>query len=551
MIETIYIKNFILIEELSLNFKDGFSVFTGETGAGKSIVMDAIGLLCGERVNSAMIRTGTEQSIVEGVFTLNESQKIMLEEAGIDNQLLIVTREFDTTGKNICRVNQRTVTLAFLKNLVGPYVDIHSQHDNQYLLNQKFHLSLLDSFCEIPELLSKLSSSYGKYNEIRAHLKQLEEVTFSEAQFELLQHQISEITTAKLQPNEDKELEDRIKFMSSYEKVVSRMNTATSLLDNDNGILVQIQECNNQLKQLNDINEIEGISEKIQNAYYELDDAKELINDYLSGVNVDENELNLANERIYEINRLKRKYGNTIEDILKTLSDLEVQHDQLNNRTEAIEKVKMELDSAFSVFSSVALEVQTIRKKKAIILESSVLEQLSDLQLENARFSIQFEEKSENSTGIDDVTFLISMNPGESLKPLQKVASGGELSRLMLGLKTIFSSLQGVELVIFDEIDTGVSGSVALSIGHKMQEVANKSQVFSVTHLAQVAACSSHHYKVSKQQSENSTITSLSLLEEDSRIEELAVISSGVISDASLHAAKELFYRVNNIWRVE
>ena len=551
MIDSIYIKNFILIEDLSLNFKDGFSAFTGETGAGKSIVMDAIGLLCGDRVNSSMIRTGTTQTIVEGSFKLNSKQQKLLIDAGIEAENLIVTREFDVDGKNVCRINQRTVTLSFLRSVVGEFVDIHSQHDNQYLLNQKFHLSLLDSFCEITELLEKLASTYKIYQDISKELHQLEEVTFSDAQFELLQYQIKEIEEANLIMGEDIELEEKIKVMSSYEKIYSRLNASLSLLENDNGILTQLHESTHQLKQLNDIEEVINMATAADTAYFELVDVRERINDYLESCTLDEFELNRMNERVFSINKLKRKYGNTIEEIIDSLTQMQQQYDQITHREEVIGKMREELQTSYAQYEAIALQVRLIRKEKAAILEKLVLEQLEELQLKNSKFSISFEEKSANNRGLDEVTFMISMNPGEPLKPLQKVASGGELSRLMLGLKTIFTSLQGVSLVIFDEIDTGVSGSVALGIGKKMRDIANASQVFAVTHLAQVAACANHHYSVRKTQYENSTITSIYPLVDDERLEELATISSGKVTDVSFNAAKELFERVQSGEKVQ
>jgi len=551
MIDSIYIKNFILIEELSLEFKDGFSAFTGETGAGKSIVMDAIGLLCGDRVSSAMIRTGTVQAIVEGSFKINSRQRDMLTEAGIEADNLIVTREFDIEGKNVCRINQRTVTLSFLKSVVGEFVDIHSQHDNQYLLNQKFHLSLLDSFCEIPYLLDELAKRYKTYTSIMKQLQNLEEVTFSDAQFEMLQYQIKEIEDANLVLEEDKDLEERIKLMTSYEKIYSRLSASLSLLDSDSGILTQLHESSHHLKQLSDIDEVESMSSDTETAYYLLVDIRERINDYLATCTMDEFELNRMNERVFVINKLKRKYGRSIGDIRDKLVKMQEEFDQIMHREEVINKMKSELKLAYANFETVALEIRAIRYEKAATLEKQVLEQLAELQLQNAKFSISFEEKNAGSKGLDDITFMISMNPGEPLKPLQKVASGGELSRLMLGLKTIFTTLQGVSLVVFDEIDTGVSGAVALSIGKKMHDIASSSQVFAVTHLAQVAAHADYHYSVRKTQSENSTVTSIHPLLDNERLDELAAMASGKVTDVSFKAAKELFERVQSNEKIQ
>ena len=544
MIQSLFIKNFILIDSLYLDFEHGFSAFTGETGAGKSIVMDAIGLLCGDRVNTNMIRTGTEKTTIEASFSITNSMKEKLLDAGFEDDECIVTREFDVNGKSVSRINHRSVTAGMLKDIIGSVVDIHSQHDHQYLLNQKFHLSLLDSYCNENELLQQVQAQYKTYSKLQKEYEQLEQTKYSLQQQEFLEYQIQEIEQANLVIDEDKELEDKIKIASNAEKILNKIQATLSLLDHDHGIMSQLYEGMHNLRSLQDIDEIGKIHEQMESSYYNLEDVQERLHDYLDQLNIDERELNRWNERVFYINKLKRKYGHTIEDILDNLKNMQDEVSQMVHREEVLQEKKDEVDKAYALYVASSEALHTIRVNKAKILEEQIMKQLHDLMLPYAKFAVEIKDCQANKNGMDDVCFLISMNPGEPLQPLHKVASGGELSRLMLGLKTIFTSLQGVELVIFDEIDSGVSGAVATSIGQKMLEIGKHSQVFSVTHLAQVAACANQHYSVSKKQTEDSTVSNIRLLNEEERINELAMISSGSITEASLQAATELLKRM-------
>ena len=301
---------------MHLDFERGFSAFTGETGAGKSIAMDAIGLLCGDRVNSNMIRTGSDKAVIEGVFTITDTMRVKLDDAGFEDDECIVTREFDVNGKSICRINHRTVTASMLKDIIGSVVDIHSQHDHQYLLNQKFHLSLLDSFCNEIELKNELASQYKEYAKLQKEYDTLQETKYSEQHQEFLQFQIQEIEQANLVVNEDKELEEKIKIASNAEKILNKVQTAISLFDHDHGILTQLYDATHQLRSLQDIEQISKIHDDMDSCYYTLSDLQEQLQDYLDQLNIDERELNRWNERIFQINKLKRKYGHSIEDIL-------------------------------------------------------------------------------------------------------------------------------------------------------------------------------------------------------------------------------------------
>ena len=541
MLESLYIKNYILISELNLDFKNGFSAFTGETGAGKSIFMDAIGLLCGDRANTADIRTSTDKALIEGCFSLNGSLKKELAELGYDDDKLIVTREFDREGKNTCRINHRTVSLALLKDTIAKYIDIHSQHEHQYLLNAKYHETLLDAYIRNDELVQKVKETYNQWYKQNKALEELKNLTFAPEQEEILNFKINEIDKAELKEGEDQELEEKIKVMSSYEKIYSRLSTAIDNFDNDQGVLNMLFNSIKELKGITESKEIEQETQKLDDLYYELSDLNDRLKEYQGSMEMDENELNDANERIYLINGLKRKYGTTISGILDKRKEYEEQLNVIKDKDVVLNKKAQELAISLANYQEYAKELTQLRKERSLELEKQIQQELGDLQLKNAQFKVDIQPKSQPSaSGNDEINFLISLNPGEPLKPLQKVASGGELSRLMLGLKTIFTSLWGTQLIVFDEIDSGVSGSVALSIGKKMHDISVKAQVFAVTHLAPVAAMADYQYRVSKYSKDNETFTKIDLLNEKQRIEELAFINTGAVTSASKLAAKEL-----------
>ena len=541
MLESLYIKNYILISELNLEFENGFSAFTGETGAGKSIFMDAIGLLCGDRANTADIRTSADKALIEGCFSVNGSLKKELADLGYDDDKLIVTREFDREGKNTCRINHRTVSLALLKYTVAKYIDIHSQHEHQYLLNAKYHETLLDAYIQNEELVQKVKEAYNQWYKLNKALEELKNLTFAPEQEEILNYKINEIDKAELKDGEDQELEEKIKVMSSYEKIYSRLSTAIENFDNDQGVLNRLFTSIKELKGISESKEIEQETQKLDDLYYELSDLNDRLKAYQGSMEMDENELNDANTRIYLINGLKRKYGTTISGILEKRREFEEQLNVIKDKDVVLNKKAQELELALAKYQEYAQELTLLRTKKSLELEQKIQNELGDLQLKNAQFKVNIEPKAQPSaSGNDEINFLISLNPGEPLKPLQKVASGGELSRLMLGLKTIFTSLWGTQLIIFDEIDSGVSGSVALSIGKKMHDISKNAQVFAVTHLAPVAANADYQYRVSKNSKNNETFTSIDFLNEEQRIEELAFINTGAITNASKLSAREL-----------
>ena len=542
MLKQLHVTNFALIDECTLDFHAGFTAFTGETGAGKSLLIDAISLLCGERASASFVQRGKDKAVITGVVQVTESMKPVLKEAGFDGcDELLIQRDITKDGKSSIKINGKTASLTTLKLVTSNLIDIHSQHDTQYLLNKHSHLSLLDKTLSDHPLIEQVKKAWQSYTSAKKQLEQFENVSLRESDADYLRYEIEEIEKAHLIPGEDEELETRLKTIQGFEKIFGRLNEAVELFEKDRGADELLYEINSSLSSLSEVDEVVQLASVFQEKYYDLKDCMEQLKDLKDQQSYDEEEINDIHARLFEIGRLKRKYGRTIEVILERRNENMDLLDSMEHRQEKLEQLRLQVEQTYEAFVSVAEELSDVRKNAAVSLEKKVVEQLRDLMLPYAQFKVDFNTFDGNQTGIDDIEFLISMNPQEILRPLKMVASGGELSRLMLGLKTIFTALQGISCVIFDEIDTGVSGAVASSIGLKMALLSKSAQVFSVTHLAQVAACADQHVFVSKSLVDDRSVISIRHLDTDQRIEQIAMISSGAISDASLSAAKELF----------
>ena len=541
MLKKLFVQNFALIDECQLDFYRGFTAFTGETGAGKSLLIDAISLLCGERASASFVQRGKEKALISGVFTADDQMKAAFPEYFIHCTDLTLEREISKDGKSTIRINDKSANLQTLKRLTENLIDIHSQHDTQYLLNKQSHLSLLDKTLLEKELLKITQESWNDYADAKKRLDAFLNTVLSENDAEFLRFEISEIEHAQLTSGEDDELEERLKTIQNYEKIYGRLTEAIELFEKDNGADELLYEINSCLNQISDVSSVSSLAEQFHEKYYDLKDVVDQLKEFKDQQSYDEQEINDLHARLFEIGRLKRKYGRTIDDILQhRLDNLELL-DTIEHRQSKQKELEALTESTYAVFLQHAQHLSLKRKEAALQLEETVVLQLRDLLLPYAEFKVDFNRFDGNSTGIDDVEFLISLNPQEILRPLKMVASGGELSRLMLGLKTIFTSLQGISCVIFDEIDTGVSGAVATSIGAKMALLSSSAQVFSVTHLAQVAACAANHVYVRKNVVDERSVISIGYLNEQERIEQLAMISNGALSEASLKAAKELY----------
>ena len=540
MLKHLYIQNFILIDEINLDFESGFSAFTGETGAGKSILIDAISTLSLTRASSTLIAKGKDRAIIEATFDLHSDPHACkaMEESGFDvNDETTFTREIHANGKSVARIDLRVVTSSLMKDILLNQIDIHGQRDTAYLLNTGRHIHLLDEYLKDDDLLNSVKDAYMTYDALRKEKQKAEQETYNENDAEFFMYQIKEIEDAKLKIGVEKN-EKQYKLIKDS---LDKLNSIFTLYDDH--LSSDLYDFNKQISSLKTDASLEAIQTAVNDSYYAIDDAMQQLHSYLDGMDMSEEDINTMEERLFEIQRLKRKYGRTIQDILDKKEELQNQVDSITHRQEYLDALNAKIQKAYDVYHLHACELSAFRKKESHRLDEEIQSHLNDLMLPNARFVTSFTDSEPSLYGDDHVEFLISMNQGEDPKPLAKTASGGELSRLMLGLKIIFTHLQGISTVIFDEIDTGVSGPVASSIGKKMKLLSKSTQVFSVTHLAQVASCADQNYFVSKTDTDGVTHSSVKRLNKKEIIEQLALIASGEVTKASLKAASELYQR--------
>ena len=553
MLVNLYIENYVLFDKQNLSFNKGFSALTGDTGAGKSLIIDALNFLTGQRLNVSINKNNDKSAFLEGVFQFkNKSTIKQLIEAGFKEESeYIVSREVFYEGRSISRINGRAVTLGFVKDIFEHELDIHSQRDNQYLLNKKTHLTLLDKYSKHDNLINDYKKAYDEYDEIKKEIFRLKETVFNEDEIDFIQKQIEEIDKVNVSEEELNKLNKRLSEINNFESIFKNLKTTNDLLSNNQGVVELLYEANDSIQMLDSYVEYNDIINRVQSNYHDVVDIAHEVASMLSNLEFDEFELNNIEKRLYEINHLLKKYGNSIEIMLERKEKMQTKVDLAISKETVLSKLNKELKIKEKIMLEKAKLLRKSRLKNIKSLKKEVVANLVDLDLVSAQFDVKLEDKEASKSGIDDVEFLVAMNKGTMLQPLAKVASGGELSRLMLGLKVIFSRLFGISTVIFDEIDAGVSGSIATSIGLKMSELAKSSQVFSVTHLAQVAACSDQHYYVKKDSEDDLVKTEVIALSDSDKIEKLAIMSTGMKSDASLKAAKELYNKsqklVNNL----
>lgn len=540
MLKSLYIKNYAIIDELNIDFNSGFNVFTGETGAGKSIIVGALSFLIRGKADTSIIRSGSDKAIIEGVFDVDDYMKKTLDEAEIDyDDEIIVRRIISKDNHNSIKINQFSVTLSFLTELFSEHIDIHSQQDSQYLFNKKNHQILLDRYINEDKLISNMHDAYDKYHDAYQELEDLKNNTYNERDLEYIKFDLNELEQANLNIDEEIELENKEKRYKSQEKYITVLGNSISMFDEEGGIQERLSSL---YKNINlDDQVIEDIRNNIENIYYSLNDEMDKLKDIYESFNDEDTDINYIEERLYTYSKLKRKHNLSTEELINKKDELKDKISFFENKDYVLNEKQKKVDDLYNKAFEIASKLSEIRKKKAKKLESLIEEQCNDLMLNNTKFSIQINENKLNRNGIDDIEFFISLNKGEQLKPLRNVASGGEISRLMLALKTIFTSLSDNSLVIFDEIDTGVSGKVSLAIGQKMASIAKNTQVITITHLAAVAACAKTHYYIYKQDDGAYTSTSIKKLSHDEIINELAMISSSDNSSEALKAAEQLY----------
>lgn len=549
MLVNLYIENYVLFDKQNLSFNDGFIAVTGDTGAGKSLIIDALGYLCGDRLTTSIQKDKRKNTFIEANFIFRNTKTLeILKENGIsEEEVYIVSREITPDNRSISRINGRSVTLSLLKKVFENELDIHSQSDNQYLLSKSVHLNLVDAYAKHDELLQNTKLAYKNYKQILDEINEVQNTFFNESEIEFLKAQVNEIE--KVSPNEDEynELSDRLKQINAYEHIYSNINNTHQLFSNNNGLIDTLYEGKNSIDNLQDYDEYNALVQRVNSLYIEAVDINDELSSILSTLAFDEYEVNNIEERLLEINRIIRRHGGSFEIFNERLDDMKNKIEVFDSKDIVLFELEKKLKVNEEVYENYASQLTTSRLSAIKKLEKDVLIHLKDLHLENADFKILLQNKPFSSTGNDDIEFMVAMNKGFALESLIKVASGGEISRLMLGLKVVFSQLFGVGTVIFDEIDTGVSGVVASSIGRKMQQLSKYSQVFAVTHLAQVAASSNDHYYVEKDNSSNIGTTTISKLEGNNLISKLAIMSTGIETEASLKAAKELYKKAQEM----
>ena len=543
MLKSLRIKNFAIIDDIQIDFEKGFNVFTGETGAGKSIIVTALSYLFKGRSDSTLIRNGYDKAIIEGVFDIDDdSLKKELENQDIEyDGELIVKRVIDKDNHNSIKINQSSVTLNFLSELLSKYVDIHSQKDSQYLFNVSNQMIVFNRYCQIQDKLNDYKALYEAYLRIKHEYDDLINNTYNEREIEFFKYDLDELEKANLNLDEEVKLEDLEKQLKSKEKYLSVLNNSISIYKQDGGVSELLYELVNNLN-IND-DKIVSIKDKINDLKYQLDDEVSKLEDILDSINDVDYNLEEIEERLYVYSKLSRKHKRDTQGLIDLLADLKAKVASFEDRDRVIADKEKDLDKAYQNAFKLAKEISVIRKEKAVILSKDIKKETDDLLLNNCIFKVDIKEKELSSNGIDDIEFLISMNKGEDLKPLKSVASGGEVSRLLLALKAVFVKLTNTDLLILDEIDTGVSGKVGLLVGEKIAKIAKECQVLCISHLAMVAACANAHYYIYKEDIDNVTCTKIKKLNQEEIIKELANISSTSNDDNALKAAKDLYIR--------
>lgn len=546
MLESIYIENFAIIDRLEVDFHNHMTVLTGETGAGKSIIIDAIGQLMGNRSQSSFIKADCDECFIEGAFTIGAKSPVLnkLKEYRIDYEdKLVVSKSFNRDNKSIIKINYRNVSKMVLQSIMADLIDIHSQFETHSLFDAENHLIILDEFINQPlkKLFQTYSLAYRTYREINRDYQKALNEELSDEQLEFYQAQLAEINSLDLEELDEDELEREKKLLQSYEKTNEQISKYRQYMNGDRGALATLSNALSELEELNDNPQYQNTYERMYDLYYNLIDLDDEIINEFNSTNFDEYRLNEIQEVFFKLNRLKRKYGQSIEAIKEAKEDLEMKVAAFNNRETYLNDLKKQLDIAYQETKSIAEQITRLRQSKAKEFTELVTKELKSLYLDKVVFKVDFKLVDFQKNGQDNVEFLISTNAGQTLKPLNKVASGGEMSRIMMAIKILSLSSSSVETIIFDEADTGVSGKVAESIGAKMKYISKQHQVLCITHLAQVAAFAKNHYLIQKSSNDNYTNVKIKELSYDQSINEIAKLISGKeVSQESINHAKKL-----------
>lgn len=537
MITTLHIKNIGIIDDLSIDLNNGLNVLTGETGAGKTLIIDSLGIISGGRFSKEMIRKGETNSFVEICMYEPENEN------SIDGNI-IVSREINSNGRNMCKINGRMVTVNELKNFMSKFIEIHGQNDNQSLLDNKFHLKYLDGFIgeELLKYKQEYKEKYTRYTEIKQELKaNYGDEKERERKLDLLKYQFNEIEEADLKEKEEEELEEKRKIMLNSEKISNSLNEADEAIGESS-----IDSINLAIRAMEKIEGIdtkyEAITSNLKNIYYDLQELSRDISNEKEDIYFDEQERNEVEERLDLIYSLKRKYGNNILEILNYKEEIEKEIQHIENLDEYNQKLKKELKQIKEQMTKLAINIHKLREEYAKVLGININKILEDLEMKNAKINIHVDYKEEEffENGKDEVEFYITTNLGEDEKQLSKIASGGEMSRIMLAIKKVLADTDKMPVLIFDEIDTGISGKAANAVAEKLNSISKNHQVLCISHLPSIAASADYNYFISKRVLNDRTNTNIKLLNEEETIKEIARISSGEIDEATIQYATQL-----------
>lgn len=556
MLSNLYIENIAVIEKTSIDFKKGLNVMTGETGAGKSIVIDSINAVLGNRTSKELIRTGASSAFVSAEFTnLSEKAIAVIYEAGfeLEDGELLIQREISTTGKNKCRINGRPATVSTLKEIGVQLINIHGQHESYELMSPELHISYIDKLAGLESEIEAYQEVYKKYKKLFAELKKATvDESERERKIDLLKYQIDELEDADLRDGEYEELNEQKAVLQNSEKIIEAIMSSRALMNGDeesSGVLENLQEINSQLSDISEyMSEVEPINSRIESAIYELEDCLSELTGLTDLVDTDGGSLDSIEERLDLIYTLGKKYGSTIKEMLDFLDKAKKEFNALVMYDENREALIKECDKAYKEAEKLAKVLSEKRKATSSEFADKVCEEMAFLDMPNVKLVVVQEKCELNSLGCDNIEFLISTNPGEPPKPISKIASGGELSRMMLAVKNVLSDKDDIDTLIFDEVDTGISGSAAQKVGLKLREVSKSRQVLCVTHLAQIAAMGNSHFKISKSVRDEKTFTKVEELDHEGRKQELARIIGGTeMTKASLDYAEEMLRAGENI----
>ena len=549
MLLEISIKNFAIIEEISLNFEQGMTVLTGETGAGKSIIIDAMNMMLGSRATTDVIRHGAPKAEIEGLFSLENSRALreIFEEQGWElTDELIIRREILQNGRSVSRINGQMVNLSVLKAVGQHLVDIHGQHDQEELMRPQLHIAMLDEFgtADFLNLKSRYQETFDRYRSLRKQVLTLQKNQQEhKARIEMLEFQMAEIESAALKSGEDTALHQERDRLLNHKLIADTLTNAYTMLDNEDfSSLTNVRSAMNDLESIEDYDPAyKELSGSLSETYYVLEDVSKRLEDILDGLDFDGERLLQVESRLDLINSITRKYGGQVDDVLDYFAQISKEYSLLTGSNLSSEDMDRELKALERELVELAQELSQARHDLAAQLEAEIKQELQDLYMEKARFKVQFSKGKFNREGNEQVEFYISANPGEDFKPLVKVASGGELSRLMLAIKSAFSHKEGKTSIVFDEVDTGVSGRVAQAIAQKIHKIGSNGQVLAISHLPQVIAIADYQFFIEKISDENSTVSTVRLLTADERVQEVAKMLAGEdVTEAALTQAREL-----------